>query len=127
MKIEPSMQDVREPSEELAQKEMEEFAGNISKSQLCHPVDPVVPAGEWKHCQVSHRVKAHRNTLGISVSLWFRLSEVFAVLSLQRSLNVDQGLGLATLFSAMPFQTIITIAFPMLPSLLRFKCTVLTD
>ena len=62
-----SMHDVREPSKELAQKEMEEFAGNVSNNQLCPPVDPVVPTGEWKHCQISNRVTAYINVLGVSI------------------------------------------------------------
>ena len=101
MKIVQSMQDVREPNEELARKEMEEFAGNVSNSQLCLPKYPVVPTGEWKHCQASHKVKTYRNVLRISVSLWFHLLAVFAVVSLQSSLNAGHGLGLATLFSTM--------------------------
>ena len=96
MKIEHSMRDVREPSKDLAQKEMEEFAGNVSNSLLCPSIDPVVPTGKWKHCQVRHRFRAYLNVVGISISLWFHLSVVFAMVSLQCSLNVDQGYGLAT-------------------------------
>ena len=112
MKIEHGMQNVREPSKELVKKEMEELAGNVYNSQLCPPMDPVVPTSRWNHCWVSHEVKTYKNVLGISVLLWFHLSAAFAVVSLQSSLNVDEGFGLATLFSSMLFKTIITIASP---------------
>ena len=54
---------------------------------------------------------------------------MFAMVSLQCGLNVDQGFGLTSLFtcSSTLFQTIIIIALPMLPSLLHFKYTILTD
>ena len=126
MEVGQSMLDVRRASEQLTQQEIEEFARNVSISQLCSPTDPVAPTGVWKHCPMSHKVTAYRNVMGVSISLWFCLSAVFAVISLQSSLNADQGLGLATLFGSTIFQSIIAMASPTLLGLLDFKYAVLT-
>ena len=120
------MQDVRSASEELARKEMEEFVGDVSNSQLCPLIDSVLPTGEWKHYQMNHRVMAYINILGIPVSLWFGLSTVFVLVSLQNILNVDRGVGLAKFFSSTFFMMIIDIASPILLSLLGSKYAIST-
>ena len=120
------MLDLRRASEQLTQKEIEEFARNVSINQLCSPTDPIAPTGVWKHCRMSQRATAYRNVIGVSTSLWFCLSAVFAVIGLQSSLNVDQGLGLATLFISTLFQAFVALVSPTLLSLLGSKYALLT-
>ena len=92
--------DVRRASEQLSVEELKLFTGNVSLIELFSPTTPVVPTGVWRRCRISDRATAYRNVLGVSVSFWAAFSTMVVLVSLQSSLNADQGLGLATLVLA---------------------------
>lgn len=126
MQIAHSVLDVRRASEQLTCEEIEEFARNISISELNVPTTPVAPTGVWKYCRISDRAISYRNVLGVSISLWFSCSATYAVIGLQSSLNVDQGLGLATLSVSTFVQMLFAFASPVFLSILGSKYAIVT-
>ena len=125
MQIANSVLDVRRASEQLTHKEIEEFARNATISEIYSPTTPVEPTGVWRSCRLSVKAITYRNLLGVTVSFFFCFSSYVSLLSLQSSLNSDEGLGLASLITLGVLFSLGVFFSPSLIGLLGTKRSII--
>ena len=125
MEITNSALDVRRASEQLTRKEIEEFARNAIVTEIYSPTTPVEPTGAWKGCKISDKAITYKNLLGASISFFACFSAYTSLLTLQSSLNSDEGLGLASLIILSGVFSVGVFFSPTLLSVLGTKYSII--